>query len=77
LPGTSAEWIVEDFTSGSSLVPFADFGSVTFTGASALINGATVTPGGGAAVIIDLEDANGNIITSTTVSGGTVTVDYE
>ncbi|RFU72636.1 aspergillopepsin-2 precursor [Trichoderma arundinaceum] len=77
LPGTSAEWIVEDFTSGSSLVPFADFGSVTFTGASAIVNGATVTPGGDAAVIIDLEDASGDIITSTNVSGGTVTVNYE
>ncbi|PTB69243.1 hypothetical protein BBK36DRAFT_1137691 [Trichoderma citrinoviride] len=76
LPGTSAEWIVEDFTSGSSLVPFADFGSVTFTGASAVVNGATVTPGG-SAVIIDLEDSRGDIITSTSVSGGTVTVEYE
>jgi hypothetical protein len=29
---TNAEWIVEDFSSGNSLVPFADFGTVTFTG---------------------------------------------
>jgi hypothetical protein len=29
---TNAEWIVEDFESGGSLVPFADFGTVTFTG---------------------------------------------
>ncbi|TFA98880.1 hypothetical protein CCMA1212_009318 [Trichoderma ghanense] len=77
LPGTSAEWIVEDFTSGSSLVPFADFGSVTFTGSSAVINGQTVTPGSDSAVIIDLEDSRGNILTSTSVSGGTVTVEYE
>ncbi|KAM0264332.1 hypothetical protein ACHAQJ_000822 [Trichoderma viride] len=77
LPGTSAEWIVEDFTSGSSLVPFADFGSVTFTGASALVNGATVTPGSGSATTIDLEDESGNILTSTSISGGTVIVDYE
>lgn len=77
LPGTSAEWIVEDFTSGDSLVPFANFGSVTFTGSSAVINGETVTPGSGDAVIIDLETESGTIITSTTVSGGTVTVDYE
>ncbi|KAL7952860.1 peptidase A4 [Trichoderma compactum] len=77
LPGTSAEWIVEDFTSGSSLVPFADFGSVTFTGASALINGATVSPGSGSAVIIDLEDSRGNILTGTSVSGSSVTVNYE
>ncbi|KAH0497693.1 hypothetical protein TgHK011_004982 [Trichoderma gracile] len=77
LPGTSAEWIVEDFTSGSSLVPFADFGSVTFTGATAVVNGATVTAGGESPVIIDLEDSRGDILTSTRVSGSTVTVDYE
>lgn len=77
LPGTSAEWIVEDFTSGSSLVPFANFGSVTFTGSSALINGATVTPGSGSSTIIDLENSSGRIITSTTISGSSVTVNYE
>lgn len=31
----NAEWIVEDFESGGALVPFADFGTVTFTGATA------------------------------------------
>jgi hypothetical protein len=31
--GLTAEWIVEDYgTAGGSLVPFADFGTVTFTG---------------------------------------------
>jgi len=75
LPGTSAEWIVEDFLSGSSEVPFANFGSVTFTGASAVINGATVTPGSDSAVYnIYLEE--GKTLTSTTISGSTVTVDY-
>ncbi|KAL7932087.1 peptidase A4 family domain-containing protein [Trichoderma chlorosporum] len=77
LPGTSAEWIVEDFTSGSSLVPFANFGSVTFTGSSAVVNGQTVTPGSEGSTIIDLENSSGKIITSTTVSGGSVTVNYE
>ncbi|KAK1237989.1 hypothetical protein MKX08_002568 [Trichoderma sp. CBMAI-0020] len=77
LPGTSAEWIVEDFTSGSSLVPFADFGSVTFTGSSALVNGKTVTPGSGSSTIIDLENSRGQIITSTSISGSSVTVNYE
>jgi hypothetical protein len=76
LPGTSAEWIVEDFFSGASEVPFADFGSVTFTGASAVVGGATVTPGGDAALNIYLEE-NGKVLTSTTISGSTVTVDYE
>lgn len=31
LAGKNAKWIVEDFQPGSSLVPFADFGSITFT----------------------------------------------
>lgn len=31
----NAEWIVEDFESGGALVPFANFGTVTFTGATA------------------------------------------
>jgi hypothetical protein len=35
LGGKNAEWIVEDFNAGSSQVPFADFGTVTFTGAQA------------------------------------------
>jgi DNA-binding beta-propeller fold protein YncE len=30
-----AEWIVEDFEENGSPVPFADFGTVTFTGATA------------------------------------------
>ncbi|MCJ1475770.1 hypothetical protein MMC13_004434 [Lambiella insularis] len=31
LAGKNAEWIVEDFEEGSSLVPLVDFGSITFT----------------------------------------------
>jgi hypothetical protein len=77
LPGASAEWIVEDFSSDDSLVPFANFGSVTFTGASAVINGVTVTPGGDGAIIVDLENASNQVITSSTLSGGTLTVNYE
>jgi len=76
LPGTSAEWIVEDFLSGGSEVPFADFGTVTFTGATAVVNGATVTAGGDSAVNIYLEES-GKVLTSTTISGSTVTVTYE
>ncbi|TVY47043.1 Aspergillopepsin [Lachnellula occidentalis] len=76
IPGESAEWIVEDFLSGGSEVPFADFGTVTFTGASAIVNGDTVTPGSDSAVNIYLEE-DGSVLTSTTISGGTVTVAYE
>jgi len=76
LCGENAEWIVEDFTSGSSLVPFADFGTVTFTGSSAVVGGATVTPASANADTIILVSSSDAELTSTTVSGGTVTVKY-
>jgi len=74
LCGENAEWIVEDFTSGSSLVPFADFGTVTFTGATAIANGATVSAAtADTIVLVSSSDAT---LTDTTVSGTTVTVKY-
>ena len=76
LCGTNAEWIVEDFEEGSSLVPFADFGTVTFTGSSAVIGGSTVSAGSGSPEIIDLNQGSGDL-TSTSVSGSTVTVQYQ
>ncbi|KAJ7039098.1 aspergillopepsin [Mycena alexandri] len=39
----NAEWIVEDFEEGNSLVPFADFGTVTFTNAVATLNSKVLT----------------------------------
>ncbi|KAH8163460.1 hypothetical protein CIB48_g4776 [Xylaria polymorpha] len=76
LQGASAEWIVEDFTSGNSLVPFANFGTVTFTGASAIINGATVQASSDSPVTIDLVSSSGSILTSTSISGTSVVVSY-
>ncbi|KAJ5580326.1 uncharacterized protein N7459_006311 [Penicillium hispanicum] len=35
LGGQNAEWIVEDFNSGSTMVPLVNFGTVTFSGAQA------------------------------------------
>ncbi|KZP18089.1 hypothetical protein FIBSPDRAFT_792372, partial [Athelia psychrophila] len=70
----NAEWIVEDFEEGSSLVPFADFGTVEFTNALATtVNGDSVSPLG--ATTIDIRQ---NLITLTSVSIGldTVTVKY-
>ncbi|OJT02605.1 Aspergillopepsin-2 [Trametes pubescens] len=64
-----AEWIVEDFEEGSSLVPLANWGTVTFTGAAA--NGAS--PSG--ATIINMEQ-NGRVLTDASTSGSTVTVKY-
>ncbi|KAF7973074.1 hypothetical protein HWV62_16264 [Athelia sp. TMB] len=69
-----AEWIVEDYEEGSSLVQFADFGTVTFTAASATENsGTVVTPSG--ATIIDIEQ-NNKVLTSASASGSEVVVTY-
>ena len=64
-----AEWIVEDFEENGGLVPFADFGTVTFSGTSA--SGYTAS----GANIIDIEQ-NGVVLTMVTISGSDVTVKY-
>jgi len=69
LSGTSAEWILEDFESGSSLVAFAAFPTSTFTG-SAIRSGASVNPS--TATLIDL--VQNSELCSATVSGTTVSV---
>ena len=69
LCGQNAEWIVEDYIQGTSLVLFADFGSVTFTNAQA----GTYTPSG--ATLIDIEQ-NNTVLTSTSTSGSSVTIKH-
>lgn len=69
----NAEWIVEDFESGGSLVNFANFGTVTFTGAQATDNGSKVGPSG--ATLIDIKQ-NGNVLTSSSVTSSSVKVSY-
>ncbi|ROW09341.1 hypothetical protein VPNG_05818 [Cytospora leucostoma] len=69
----NAEWIVEDFESGDSLVSFADFGTVTFTNAKATTSSGSVGPSG--ATLIDIEQ-DGEILTSSSVTDSTVTVEY-
>jgi hypothetical protein len=67
------EWIVEDYSS-NGLVPFANFGTVSFTNAGAsLSNGQGI--GSGNADTIDLV-ANGQAVTQTTVSNAAITVKY-
>ncbi|KAM0814020.1 putative Aspergillopepsin-2 [Seiridium cardinale] len=66
----NAEWIVEDFEEGSSLVPFADFGTVTFS--EATVNSGTGVSG---ATIIDLRQS-GKVLTSCSASGESVTCAY-
>ncbi|KAJ5611378.1 hypothetical protein N7510_008097 [Penicillium lagena] len=68
----NAEWIVEDFESGNSLVPFANFGTVTFSGAEATDGSSTVGPSG--ATIMDIQQ--NEVLTSSSVSGSSVTVKY-
>ena len=70
---TNAEWIVEDFSQGNSLVPFADFQTVTFTGANAVSNGATVDATG--STIVDIKQ-NNQVLTSCSASGDQVTCSY-
>ncbi|KAJ8462254.1 hypothetical protein ONZ51_g11015 [Trametes cubensis] len=73
LCGENAEWIVEDYSVNGGLVPFANFGTVTFTGASAETGSGTVGPSG--ATIIDIV-ANGAVITTASAGGSSVTVSY-
>jgi hypothetical protein len=76
LGGQNAEWIVEDFEEGGSLVSFANFGTVDFTSATAgASDGSTVGTTG--ADLIDIEDSSGNVLTSaSTPSDSEVVVQY-
>ncbi|KAJ5490186.1 hypothetical protein LT330_007484 [Penicillium expansum] len=70
---TNAEWIVEDFESGGSLVPFANFGTVTFSNAEAVSGSSTVGPSG--STIMDIKQS-GKVLTESSASSGSVTVSY-
>ncbi|EOD50588.1 putative aspergillopepsin-2 protein [Neofusicoccum parvum] len=76
LGGQNAEWIVEDFESGGSLVAFADFGTVLFTGAVAKTSSGT-SVGTSDATIIDIKQSN-KVLTSVSIpSSSEVEVTYE
>ncbi|KAL2823459.1 peptidase A4 family-domain-containing protein [Aspergillus cavernicola] len=67
LVGQNAEWIVEDFQSGDSIVALAEFGGVTFTGCEAQAkNGEAVGLDG--ATIIELKQGN-RVLTEVVVEG--------
>ncbi|KAF9236339.1 peptidase A4 family-domain-containing protein [Melanogaster broomeanus] len=72
---SSAEWIVQDFEEGNSLVPFPDFGIIEFTNASASGPYGTYTPCDG--TVIELEQ-NSQVLTSVSTSGcnSNVTIQY-
>ncbi|KAL3462075.1 peptidase A4 family-domain-containing protein [Aspergillus heterothallicus] len=67
LAGQNAEWIVEDFQSGDSIVALADFGSVTFTGCEAQAQNGEIL-GLDGATIIELKQKN-KVLTEVTVQG--------
>jgi hypothetical protein len=75
LGGQNAEWIVEDFESGGSLVTLDNFGTVTFTEATAGVSdGSSVGTDG--ADIIDIKQ-NNKVLTSVSVpSSSEVVVTY-
>jgi len=71
----NAEWIIEDFEEGSSMVTFADFGTVAFTGAAATKSGTSVGTTG--ATIIDIQQ-NSKILSSCSApSSSEVSCTYE
>lgn len=68
----NAEWIVEDFQQNDgSLVPFANFGTVSFSNAYAYGSTGYVGPSGG--TLVDILQ-NGQILTSTSVGQTSVVV---
>ncbi|KAG9197769.1 hypothetical protein B5807_07129 [Epicoccum nigrum] len=71
----NAEWIVEDFEQGGSLVALSNFGTVVFTAASAALSTGG-TEGLSSATIIDLKQGS-TVYTDVTIdSGSQVTVKY-
>lgn len=68
-----AEWILEDFESGSSLVSLADFGSASITDIAVHKNGASASVSG--AGIIDIRQS-GSVLCKASLSGTTVDFTY-
>ncbi|KAH6884455.1 peptidase A4 family protein [Thelonectria olida] len=72
---TNAEWIVEAFQENGSQVDLADFGTVSFTGASASGTSGAVTLS--SAEIIDISpDGGSTVLTSCSAGSSTVTCKY-
>lgn len=65
LGGENAEWIVEDFEEGSSLVAFADFGNITFTECVAATSESS--EGVSSAIVMDIEDTSNEVLTAVTL----------
>jgi hypothetical protein len=75
LGGENAEWIVEDFEEGSSLIAFADFGNVTFTNCVAATSQSS--EGVSSATIMDIENTSNEVLTDVSlISDSTFEVSY-
>ncbi|KAL4892840.1 peptidase A4 family-domain-containing protein [Aspergillus ambiguus] len=74
LAGENADWIIEAFQSGQSMVPLADFSSVTFSGVGAEGGGSHF--GVSDATVIELKQ-NNKVLTNVDVEGDSqFTVNY-
>ncbi|OQE21628.1 hypothetical protein PENSTE_c011G10162 [Penicillium steckii] len=73
LCGFNAEWIVEDFERKSSLVPVANFGTVTFSNAEATYNDSVIGPDN--ATLMDIKQKD-KILTSSSITPDSVIVKY-
>ncbi|KAJ6569798.1 acid proteinase [Mycena vulgaris] len=72
----NAEWIVEDFQESTFLIPFADFGSITFTDASATTqSGSTAGPSGSGSHLINMVQSSLQFASASSAASS-VTVDY-
>ena len=69
LGGQNTEWIVENFSSGDSLLPFAKFGTVMFSNAVARYGGWEMERMSGASVV-EIESSGGTVPTEVTVFSG-------
>jgi len=70
-----AEWIVEDYEEGGSLVPICDFGKIQFTDAYATTaNGTRVYPPTG--TIVEIEQS-GKVYTSVSAGSESVYISYQ
>lgn len=65
LGGENAEWIVEDFEEGDSLIAFADFGNVTFT--DCVASTSESSEGVDSATIMDIQNTSNEVLTDVTV----------
>lgn len=74
---SSAEWVEEAPSDGSSIIPLDEFGSVTFTGGSTVENGKTVSISGSNAQVLTMDNGAGQALTATSAlqnNGGSFTV---